>query len=350
MRWAHVLADTTVVALRRNTYRRGITARSPRPTSSEPAIARVRRVPACQARAVDETLARTAAFRWLSEVTQGGELPVTWAQLQSFTFQGQRLTLIGQRGIWSPRGFSMPISITTAPPRAGRDAPYEDEITDDGLLLYRYFQTDPSHRDNAGLRALMTTATPLVYFKGIEKGVYQASWPAYIVSDHPEELAVLVSILDPGELRPDLDPSTVSAAERRYYTRLTRQRLHQASFRVNVLRAYRQRCTMCELKHVELLDAAHIVSDAEGGEPVVPNGLALCKIHHAAFDHQIIGLRPDYVIEVREDVLDEIDGPMLRHGLQEMHGRSIVLPRHADQRPAEAFVEQRYELFRSRGV
>lgn len=297
---------------------------------------------------MDEAAVRLAAFQWLSEVTHGGELPISWGQLQSFAVKGEPVTLIGQRGIWSPRAFSMPISITTAPPRIGRDAPYDDEITDDGLLRYRYFQTDPFHRDNAGLRAAMATGTPLIYFKGIRKGVYHASWPAYIVSDYPEELSVLVSILDPGEIRPDLDPTTVSSAERRYYTRLTRQRLHQAAFRVNVLSAYREACAMCQLKHVELLDAAHIVSDALGGAPVVQNGLALCKIHHAAFDHQIIGLRPDYVVEVREDVLDEIDGPMLRHGLQEMHGRSIVLPRNVEHRPSSTYVEQRYEAFRSR--
>lgn len=297
---------------------------------------------------MDEDLARTAAFRWLTEVTQGGEVAVTWRQLSSFLFGGERLTLISQRGIWTPRGFRLPISITTAPPLAGRDAPYDDEITDDGLLRYRYFQTDPHHRDNVGLREAMRSSTPLIYFKGIRKGVYQASWPAYVVDDLPGELSVMVSILDPGELRPDLDPSTVSAAERRYYSRLVKQRLHQALFRVNVLAAYRERCTMCSLRHVELLDAAHILSDSAGGLPVVPNGLALCKIHHAAFDHQIVGIRPDHVIEIREDVLDEIDGPMLRHGLQEMHGRTIELPRRAASRPSGEFLAQRYEDFRAR--
>jgi putative restriction endonuclease len=297
---------------------------------------------------VDEAQARMAAFRWLSEVTDGGELPVTWAQLQSFSVQGQPVTLVGQRGIWWPAGFSMPISIRTAPPQPGRAAPYDDDITDDGLLRYRYFQTDPSHRDNAGLRRAMATATPLIYLKGIRKGVYHASWPAYILSDHPDDLSVLVSIVDPGELRPDLDPTTITVAERRYYSRLTKQRLHQAAFRVNVLTAYRDSCAMCELKHVELLDAAHIVSDALGGAPIVPNGLALCKIHHAAFDHQIIGLRPDHVLEVREDVLDEIDGPMLRHGLQEMHGRTLALPRRPADRPSREYVEARYEAFLAR--
>ena len=297
---------------------------------------------------MDELTARMAAFRWLSETTGGGQLPVTWAQLQSFSVQGQPVTLVGQRGIWWPAGFTMPISIRTAPPQAGRAAPYDDDITDDGLLLYRYFQSDPSHRDNAGLRNAMSTATPLIYLKGIRKGVYHASWPAYIVSDHPDDLSVLVSIVDPVDLRPDLDPTTITAAERRYYSRLTKQRLHQAAFRVNVLSAYRDACAMCELKHVELLDAAHIVSDALGGAPVVPNGLALCKIHHAAFDHQIIGLRPDHVLEVRNDVLDEIDGPMLRHGLQEMHGRTISLPRRPVDRPSRENVEARYEAFLAR--
>ena len=53
--------------------------------------------------------------------------------------------------------------------------------------------------------------------------------------------------------------------------------------------------------HAELLDAAHIVPDADEGEPVIPNGLALCKLHHAAFDRYFLGVRPDYVLQVRPD-------------------------------------------------
>ena len=52
--------------------------------------------------------------------------------------------------------------------------------------------------------------------------------------------------------------------------------------------------TLCKLRHAELLDAAHIIADAnDEGLPIVPNGLALCKIHHAAFDKNIIGISPD---------------------------------------------------------
>src|SRR3546814_705205 len=82
---------------------------------------------------VDEATTRMAAFRWLSEVTDGGQLSVTWAQLQSFSLQGRPVTLVGQRGIWWPAGFTAPISIRTAPPQAGRLAPYDDDITDDEI-------------------------------------------------------------------------------------------------------------------------------------------------------------------------------------------------------------------------
>ena len=87
-----------------------------------------------------------------------------------------------------------------------------------------------------------------------------------------------------------------------------------------MLRAYRDECTLCRLRHRDLLDAAHIVPDADPeGEPTVKNGLALCKIHHAAFDRLIIGIRPDYVVEVQRNVLEQIDGPMLKHRFQGLH-------------------------------
>ena len=73
----------------------------------------------------------------------------------------------------------------------------------------------------------------------------------------------------------------------------------------------------------------------------------MCKIHHAAYDAHIIGIRPDRVVEVRTDILDEIDGPMLRHGLQEMHQRPIFVPRAPRDRPDEDRLAERYALFRA---
>ena len=129
---------------------------------------------------------------------------------------------------------------------------------------------------------------------------------------------------------------------------LVESRMHQARFREAVTRAYHSSCAICRLRRSELVKAAHIVGDADGGEPVVPNGMALCKLHHAAFDRNILGVRPDLRVAIRQDILDEVDGPMLLHGLQDFHGLPLgVIPRRHDERPSADFLEQRWERFRS---
>jgi putative restriction endonuclease len=109
---------------------------------------------------------------------------------------------------------------------------------------------------------------------------------------------------------------------------------------------------MCHLRHRELLDAAHIIPDADQdrGDPVVSNGLSLCKIHHAAFDARVIGIDPDgYRIAVRQDILEEVDGPMLKHGIQELAGSQILLPKQRKHRPDLERLAARFEQFRSAG-
>ena len=85
----------------------------------------------------------------------------------------------------------------------------------------------------------------------------------------------------------------------------------------------------------------------ERGEPVVPNGLAMCKIHHAAYDVNIIGIRPDHRVEVRGGVLADIDGPMLGRRLQEMHGPTLIVPRSTRDQPDPGRLSERYDEFRS---
>ena len=137
-----------------------------------------------------------------------------------------------------------------------------------------------------------------------------------------------------------------AAIRREYVTSIVRRRVHQQAFRARVIEAYRTHCAFCRLRHQELLDAAHITADAEAsGEPVVSNGLSLCKLHHAAFDRHFLTVRPDYTIEVRQSILDEEDGPMLLHGLKGMHDRPIYLPREVSLQPDRERVEVRYAAF-----
>jgi putative restriction endonuclease len=105
----------------------------------------------------------------------------------------------------------------------------------------------------------------------------------------------------------------MTQARRSYVTRAVMQRLHQQHFRQLVLHAYREQCAICRLRHSELLDAAHILEDRHPrGEPLITNGLGLCKIHHSAYDANIVGIDHDTRVRVRHDILDEFDGPMPR--------------------------------------
>lgn len=133
---------------------------------------------------------------------------------------------------------------------------------------------------------------------------------------------------------------------RAYATREARHRLHQQRFKLDVMRAYRHRCAICMLRERSLVQAAHIVPDAEPeGIAAVVNGMALCAIHHLAFDRNVLGVNPDGVIHIAGRVLRESDGPMLKTGLQGFHGERIALPRRPDDRPDPARLEQRFERF-----
>jgi len=293
---------------------------------------------------------RAAAFEFLGQLTAryGEVLPAT--QLRAgFAYEGHRVPLMGPQGIFKPALLDLPLSITTVPVVAGRARPYQDELGGDGLLQYKYRGVDADHRDNRGLREVMRRPLPLIYFHGVEPGQYLPEWPVFIVGDDPQGLTFTVAVDDPLASQVELAYELPDVGRRAYVTRLARQRLHQVAFRHRVLRAYRESCAMCRLHHADLLDAAHILPDGHpDGEPITANGLALCKLHHAAFDRNIVGIRPDSVIEIRHDIVDEIDGPMLRHGLQDLHGRRLmVVPRAEADRPKAEFLSERYQLFRA---
>ncbi|MGH2757949.1 MAG: HNH endonuclease [Actinomycetota bacterium] len=295
---------------------------------------------------------RVAAFSFLNDLRQEHEDNIPRAELQEgFELERQRVPLLGPQGIFKPAILpELPLSITTAPLVEGHERPYDDEWTPDGPIRYRYRGTDPHHHQNVGLRKAMEQQVPLVYFYGTVPGYYAAAFPAYVVADDPGVLTFTVAV-DDYLLDTSEDPFTVDPAPRRaYVTRLVRARLHQVGFRQRVIRAYQQKCAICRLRRVELLDAAHILPDTDPrSAPVVPNGLALCRLHHAAFDRNVLGIRPNYQVEIRRDVLDETDGPMLVHGLQGFQGATLLVPRMERLRPIREFLAERYERFRAAG-
>jgi putative restriction endonuclease len=285
----------------------------------------------------------------VDQLSDHGEHPVAWPDLSGFRFEGERVPLVSQQGIFKPAVLDLPISIRTTYRAPGEERPYEDEVDESGYLLYRYRGTDPRHYQNQWLREVMQQGLPLLYLAGVAKGRYMPS-VATIIEDHPESLTfgVLLVTMDVGSIG-TLNAAAVDPVTRRHYLALVQQRVGQARFRETVLDAYSSKCTVCRLRHRELLDAAHIVSYAEGGTHQTSNGMSMCKIHHAAYDSDIVGVRPDGVAEVRRDVLEETDGPMLRHGLQEVHGVRLWLPKSPAKRPSMEALEKRWERFRGVG-
>lgn len=297
---------------------------------------------------------RLAAFDFLErQVETHGDVIDREVLAQGFEFDGQRVPLIGPQGIFKPAILpAMPLTMTTVPIVEGRDRPYEDRIGDGGLIEYRYRGTDPQHRDNMGLRLALQQQTPLIYLYGLVPGRYMPVWPVYVVRDDPAALAFTVAVDDRRMpfLGSRVEDSVEVEARRQYVTRSTRQRLHQQSFRARVLAAYQACCAICRLRHEELLEAAHILPDGHPrGEPIVANGLALCKLHHAAFDTHLLGVDPDLTVVIRPDILREPDGPMLVHALQGFHGSRIRVPQRISLRPRREFLAERFALFQRAG-
>lgn len=297
---------------------------------------------------------RREAMAWLTVRSNDGATPVPSSDLFDFVFDGERMPLMdAQRGIRKPRALGSALSIRTVYTPEGRERPYEDAPGPDGLLRYKWRGDDPDHAENRALRAAMDRGVPLIWFFGVGPGSYLPVFPVFFVGEERESQQFVVD--------PDVGHGLVAAGSvveehmRRYVISQTRRRLHQPVFRATVMRAYETRCAVCSLRHGQLLDAAHIVADThELGIASVRNGMAMCKIHHAAFDAHILGVRPAStgvgVVEIRRDLLDEVDGPMLRHGLQEVHGAPLrVVPAARAERPDRELLAVRYEQFRAAG-
>ena len=290
---------------------------------------------------------RSSCFAALEVLSakHGMEVPYVGGLDQGFAFRGRRVPFLNyQKGIYRAAEQRGPAALSV---NTSYKSPYSDEETPDGFV-YAYRAGAIDQPDNRALRAAHSLQVPIVYFVGTRPGWYRPEWPVFVAQDRVEQRAVLLTtgrMIGPYDDRDWILPA--EPIERRYAVRETRVRLHQARFRGRVLPAYAHQCTICRLKETRLLDAAHIVSDAdEAGEPTVTNGLSLCSIHHRAFDEDLVGVSPDYVVEVHPRLRDEEDGPMLAL-LQGAQGESILVPRRTALRPDRELLAQRFERFRA---
>lgn len=291
---------------------------------------------------------RREVMAWLTVRTHDGARPIGTAELSEFVFEGEPFRLMdAQRGIWKPRVLESALTMRTVYRSPGKPRPYDDRPGPDGLVRYKWRGEDGQHWENRALRSARSAEVPLVWFFGVGEALWLPIFPVFILDEEPEQQQFVV---DPDVGQGLVAPgSPVEEHLRRYVLTQTRRRLHQPVFRATVLRAYTTRCAVCALAHHELLDAAHIAPDSTAeGVASVCNGLALCKLHHAAFDANILGIGPDLRVAIRDDLLAEVDGPTLRHGLQERHGERLrVIPHARAERPDPELLAGRFADFRA---
>jgi putative restriction endonuclease len=289
---------------------------------------------------------RWAAISFLNQMALDGKPVVRQEDLAAFAFEGQPIRLMAtQQGIWKPRQLNAALSFRTVYTSDPSKMPYDDGQGEDGLVRYKWRGLDPQHPDNRSLRQAMTEGLPLIWFRGVASGLYFPICPVWLTDEEPDQQQFVVSLEEATlRLHKDLaiqDPELF----RSYAERTVKVRLHQPLFRQRVLLAYANKCALCHLRHTRLLDAAHVISDAAGGEPVVTNGISMCKIHHAAYDADIFGIDPKYRVGVRPDVMDEIDGPTLRYTLQAINGSQIDLPKQRTAKPDPEALDVRWKQF-----
>jgi putative restriction endonuclease len=301
----------------------------------------------------EDTQMRMVAF---DHVRKLGEIHdhLTAAELNpGFVFQGARIPLVNpQRGIFKPTQMRYLLSIKTVFPKPGAKVWYDDQrevhrqiFESEETIDYAFMGQDPNAADNRWLREAHESQIPIIYFLGIAPGRYQAMLPAFISGWDATALKARVAFGAPDQ---EILTPPENALERRYALRAVKQRLHQASFREAVITAYNGRCALSGLPEPLLLDAAHIVTDKDEqlGQPVVPNGIPLSKIHHAAFDAHLIGIDPDYRLHVSERLLVKTDGPMLE-ALKRLDGGALHLPGRDKDRPDRDRLALRFDRFKA---
>ena len=131
-------------------------------------------------------------------------------------------------------------------------------------------------------------------------------------------------------------------------TAVRRVRRLQSLFRQIVLVSYDSACAVCDLAVPDLLDAAHITPwGREAARRLDPaNGIAMCVLHHRAFDRGLISVAADNRVVLADELRREDATPVHRVALLGIEGRAVRPPRRFTP-AADAFDFHRANVFGS---
>ena len=122
-----------------------------------------------------------------------------------------------------------------------------------------------------------------------------------------------------------------------------------AAFRPAVLQAYSYKCAVCSCD-LKLVDAAHIIPISHPrSTDEVTNGLALCRLHHGAYDNALLGVQSSYHIVVnpeRSEKLREIGMHTWLPDFTSALPKQIRVPASIEARPSRESLRLGLELRR----
>lgn len=163
----------------------------------------------------------------------------------------------------------------------------------------------------------------------------------------PKEFEVLTRISDDPE---DVDEEEIDdevAAKRRRALVSTWKTVRANGFGRRVLTAYSHKCAMCGVQ-LKLVEGAHIVPVGEpSSTDVTANGIALCVLHHRAYDRSLVTFDRAYRVHINAQAVkalqddDKIAGlPKFRAALRPI----ITTPPDKRDRPKPTYVDRANSL------
>jgi HNH endonuclease len=208
----------------------------------------------------------------------------------------------GAQGIWVDKAHTASPEtgpVTVAILHTGRH--YADDLSDDGVIYHYPTTSRPAARDagevQATKNALIHRIPIFIVLPGAVSKSRRSLKLGWVCDFDDENCQILI-------LFGDEHPPAYSKAEtksqpfqleeepkRKASTVMVR--VGQQRFRFHVMSQYGHKCAVCDIRHPQLLKAAHIRGKSEHGTDDWRNGIPLCATRHDAFDSYLFGIDPD---------------------------------------------------------
>lgn len=169
---------------------------------------------------------------------------------------------------------------------------------------------------------------------------YYGKWDQ-LVFDAEQILAKLRSLEFEKSLTIDLSDIPIGAER----LSIVKQRINQDFFRRTVLTSYKQTCCITGINNPSLLEASHILdwSKDESERTNPENGLCLNSLFHKAYDSNLIGINPDFEIQISKNFFVKNPDNKTYEYIMSFNKKKITLPDRF--LPNQDFLEARYKRF-----